>query len=170
MTIKRSLLSPLLPLLLAAGLGAAAAPTRVHAQGAKTVTIATVNNPAMIELKKLASKFEAANPEVKLNWVVVEENILRQRVTTDVSTGSGQFDLVFIGLYEVPIFAKRGWLKEIANVPADYDLEDVFKSVRDGLSYEGKLFALPFYGESCMTMYRKDLFEAKGLKMPEQPT
>jgi sorbitol/mannitol transport system substrate-binding protein len=136
----------------------------------KTVTIATVNNPAMIELKKLSPKFEAANPDIKLNWVVSEENILRQRVTTDVSTGSGQFDLVFIGLYETPIFAKRGWLKEMANLPPDYDLNDVFKGIRDGLSYQGKLYALPFYGESSMLMYRKDLLEAKGLTMPEQPT
>ncbi len=136
----------------------------------KTVTIAVVNNPAMIELKKLAPKFEAAHPDIKLNWVVVEENILRQRVTTDVSTGSGQFDLVFIGLYETPIFAKRGWLKPINNLPADYDVDDVFKTIRDGLSYNGKLYALPFYGESCLLMYRKDLFDAKGLKMPDQPT
>ena len=136
----------------------------------KTVTIATVNNPAMIELKKLSTKFEADNPDIKLNWVVVEENILRQRVTTDVSTGSGQFDLVFIGLYETPIFAKRGWLKEMGNIPADYDIDDVFKSIRDGLSYQGKLYALPFYGESSMLMYRKDLFDEKGLKMPEHPT
>src|SRR6201981_2520734 len=135
----------------------------------KTVTIATVNNPAMIELKKLSPKFEAANPNIKLNWVVVEENILRQRVSTDVSTGSGQFDLVFSGLYETPLFAKRGWLKEMADIPADYDLNDVFKSLRDGLSYQGKLYALPFYGESSMLVYRKDLLEEKGLKMPEQP-
>ena len=136
----------------------------------KTVTIATVNNPSMIELKKLSTKFESANPDIKLNWVVVEENILRQRVTTDVTTGSGQFDLVFIGLYEAPIFAKRGLLKEIATVPESYDIDDVFKSVRDGLSNDGKLYALPFYGESCILMYRKDLFDAKGLTMPEQPT
>jgi sorbitol/mannitol transport system substrate-binding protein len=136
----------------------------------KTVTIATVNNPDMIELKKLSTKFEAENPDIKLNWVVVEENILRQRVTTDVSTGSGQFDLVFIGLYETPIFAKRGWLKEMGNIPADYDIDDVFKSIRDGLSYEGKLYGVPFNGESSMLMYRKDLLEEKGLKMPDQPT
>ena len=136
----------------------------------KTVTIATVNNPDMIELKKLSTKFEADNSDIKLNWVVVEENILRQRVTTDVSTGSGQFDLIFIGLYETPIFAKRGWLKEMGNIPADYDIEDVFKSLRDGLSYQGKLYALPFNGESSMLMYRKDLLDEKGLKMPEQPT
>lgn len=136
----------------------------------KTVTIAAVNNPAMIELQKLSAKFEAANPDIKLNWVVVEENVLRQRITTDISTGSGQFDLVFLGLYETPIFAKRGWLCEIKDIPASYDVEDVFKSLRDGLSHDGKLYAVPFYGESSMLMYRKDLFEAKGLKMPEQPT
>src|SRR5262245_5173887 len=135
----------------------------------KTVTIAAVNNPPMLELKKLSTKFEEKNQDIKLNWVIVEENILRQRVTTDVTTGSGQFDAVFIGLYETPIFAKRGWLKEMANIPADYDIEDVFKSIRDGLSYNGKLYALPFYGESSMLMYRKDLLQEKGLTMPEQP-
>jgi sorbitol/mannitol transport system substrate-binding protein len=147
---------------LLASLAGAAEPTRV--------TIAAVNNPAMIELKKLSTKFEAANPNLKLNWVVAEENVLRQRVTTDISTGSGQFDLVFLGQYEAPIFAKGGWLREMRDFPASYDLEDVFQSLRDGLSYEGKLYALPFYGESSMLMYRKDLFAAKGLTMPEQPT
>ena len=77
----------------------------------KTVTIATVNNPDMIELKKLSPKFEEKNPDIKLNWVITEENVIRQRITTDVSTGSGQFDIVQIGLYETPIFAKRGWLR-----------------------------------------------------------
>jgi sorbitol/mannitol transport system substrate-binding protein len=135
----------------------------------KTVTIATVNNPDMIELKKLSSKFEEKNPDIKLNWVITEENTIRQRITTDVSTGSGQFDIVQIGLYETPIFAKRGWLRPMENLPADYDAEDLFKSLRDGLSSEGKLYALPFYGESSMLMYRKDLFDEKGLKMPDQP-
>jgi len=133
------------------------------------VTIATVNNPDMIELKKLSSKFEEKNPDIKLNWVITEENTIRQRITTDVSTGSGQFDIVQIGLYETPIFAKRGWLRPMENLPADYDAEDLFKSLRDGLSSEGKLYALPFYGESSMLMYRKDLFDEKGLKMPDQP-
>src|ERR1035438_1355223 len=109
----------------------------------KAVTIAAMNNPAMIELKKLSGTFEAQNPDIKLSWVVVEENVLRQRVTTDISTGSGQFDLVFLGLYEAPLFAKRGWLREMKDLPASYDLEDVFKSLRDGLSHGGKLFGLP---------------------------
>jgi sorbitol/mannitol transport system substrate-binding protein len=159
--MKLRLLPPILSLLL----GIASA----HAQQ-KTVTICAVNNEPMIELKKLSSKFEQKNPDIKLNWVIVEENVLRQKVTLDITQHSGLYDLVFIGLYDTPIFAKQGNLLPFENLPVEYDLEDVFKSIRDGLSYDGKLYALPFYGESSMLMYRKDLFAAKNLTMPEQPT
>lgn len=136
---------------------------------AATVTIATINNPDMIELQKLSKQFEAANPDIQLKWVTLEENVLRQRVTTDIATGSGQFDLMTIGAYETPIWAKKNWLSPL-NLPASYDVNDVIKPVRDGLSLNGKLYAVPFYAESSMTYYRKDLFDAKGLKMPDQPT
>jgi sorbitol/mannitol transport system substrate-binding protein len=130
---------------------------------AATVTIATLNNPDMIELKKLSPAFEKANPDIQLKWVILEENVLRQRATTDITTNSGQFDVVAIGTYEAPQWGKRGWLAPMTNLPADYDLDDVVKSARDGLSYNGTLFALPFYVESSMTFYRKDLFQAAGL-------
>jgi sorbitol/mannitol transport system substrate-binding protein len=135
----------------------------------KTVTICAVNNAPMVELKKLSSKFEQKNPDIKLNWVIVEENVLRQKVTLDVTQHSGLYDLVYIGLYDTPIFAKQGNLLPFEKLPADYEIDDVFKSLRDGLSYDGKLYALPFYGESSMLMYRKDLLEAKGQTMPDQP-
>jgi sorbitol/mannitol transport system substrate-binding protein len=134
------------------------------------VTIATLNNPDMIELKKLSPAFEKANPDIQLKWVILEENVLRQRATTDITTNSGQFDVMAIGTYEAPQWGKRGWLAPMTNLPASYDLDDVVKTARDGLSYNGQLYALPFYVESSMTYYRKDLFEAAGLKMPDQPT
>ncbi len=151
-------------------IGLLGAATGHQAPAATRITIAAVNNPAMIELKALSTRFEEQHPDIRLSWVVVEENVLRQRVTTDIATGSGQFDLVFLGMYEAPLFARRGWLRELRDFPASYDLDDVFQSLRDGLSHEGKLYALPFYGESSMLMYRKDLFAQKGLTMPEQPT
>jgi sorbitol/mannitol transport system substrate-binding protein len=150
--------------------GAAAVACAALNASAGTVTIATLNNPDMIELKKLSPAFEKANPDIKLNWVILEENVLRQRATTDITTGSGQFDVMTIGAYETPQWGKRGWLAPITNLPASYDLNDVVKTARDGLSYNGSLYALPFYVESSMTYYRKDLFAAKGLTMPDQPT
>ncbi|SKC81290.1 sorbitol/mannitol transport system substrate-binding protein [Burkholderia sp. CF099] len=134
------------------------------------VTIATFNGPAMMELKKLSGKFEDANPDIKLNWVILEENALRQRATTDITTDSGQFDVIAIGTYEAPLWGKRGWLVPMTNLPTEYDLDDVVKTARDGLSYDGQLYGLPFYVESSMTYYRKDLFQAAHLRMPDQPT
>jgi sorbitol/mannitol transport system substrate-binding protein len=137
---------------------------------AETVTIATVNNGDMIIMQELASQFEQAHPDIQLEWVVLEENVLRQRVTTDIATGGGQFDVLTIGTYEVPIWAKEGWLEALGDLPADYDVDDVLKPVREGLSYDGQLYALPFYAESSMLFYRKDLFEQAGIEVPEQPT
>jgi polyol transport system substrate-binding protein len=137
---------------------------------AATVTIATVNNGDMIIMQEISSQFEQAHPDIQLEWVVLEENVLRQRVTTDIATSGGQFDVLTIGTYEVPIWAKEGWLAPLADLPADYDVDDVLKPVREGLSYDGKLYALPFYAESSMLFYRKDLFEKAGIQVPEQPT
>lgn len=135
-----------------------------------TITIATVNNPDMITMQKLTPEFEKANPGIRLNWVVLPENELRQKVTTDIATNAGSYDVLTIGTYEAPIWGKNGWLVEMSGLPASYDLEDVLKPVRAGLSYQGKLYALPFYAESSMLYYRKDLFAAKKLTVPAQPT
>ena len=140
------------------------------AQAQTTVTIGTVNNSDMIIMQKLSPKFEEQHPDIKLDWVVLEENVLRQRLTTDIATGSGQFDIMTIGTYEVPIWGKQDWLSPLEDLPADYDTDDVLKSIRDGLSYEDKLYALPFYAESSMTFYNTALFEKAGLTMPDQPT
>jgi sorbitol/mannitol transport system substrate-binding protein len=140
------------------------------AQAETTLTIATVNNGDMIRMQKLTDDFTKANPDIKLNWVTLEENVLRQKVTTDIATKGGQFDVLTIGTYEVPIWGKKGWLVPLDKLGADYDVDDLLPAIRAGLTIDGKLYAAPFYGESSMVMYRKDLMEKAGLTMPEKPT
>src|SRR6478735_9168380 len=133
-----------------------------------TLTIATVNNGDMIRMQGLTADFTKANPDIKLNWVTLEENVLRQKVTTDIATHGGQYDILTIGTYEVPIWGKKKWLVPLDKLAADYDVDDLLPAIRAGLTVDGKLYAAPFYGESSMIMYRKDLFEKAGLTMPEQ--
>ncbi|MFB9793207.1 ABC transporter substrate-binding protein [Shinella granuli] len=138
---------------------------------AETLTIATVNNGDMIRMQGLTDDFTAKNPDIELNWVTLEENVLRERVTTDIATKGGQYDIMTIGTYEVPIWAKQGWLVALDNLGADYDADDLLPAIRSGLTGEdGKLYAAPFYGESSFVMYRKDLMEKAGLTMPDAPT
>ena len=151
-------------------LGACSALAFTTLASAETLTIATVNNGDMIRMQGLTSDFTAKNPDIKVEWVTLEENVLRERVTTDIATNGGQYDIMTIGNYEVPIWAKQGWLLPLEKLGDKYDVDDILPAIRGGLSAEGKLYAAPFYGESAMIMYRKDLFEKAGLKMPENPT
>ena len=151
---------------LAAGIAVAAGCVAIA--DAETLTIATVNNDDMIIMQKLSSKWEQQTGN-KINWVILEENVLRQKVTTDIATKGGQYDVITIGAYETPIWGKKGWLTSLDDFK-DYDYDDLLAPVKAGLSVDDKLYAVPFYAESSFTMYRKDLFEKAGLTMPEHPT
>ena len=149
---------------------AVAAATQAQAQAQTEITVATVNNNDMVIMQSLTDEFEKAHPDIELDWVVLEENVLRQRMTSDIATDGGQFDVMTIGTYEVPMWGERGWLVPFEDLPQAYDEGDLLRPVRDGLSHDGSLYALPFYGESSMMFYRTDLFEEAGIEMPEQPS
>ncbi|MGQ2961269.1 MAG: ABC transporter substrate-binding protein [Agrobacterium sp.] len=136
---------------------------------AEEINIATVNNGDMIIMQKLSSAWEKETGN-KINWIVLEENVLRERVTTDIATNGGQFDIMTIGGYEAPIWGKQGWLAPVDDLGDDYDYTDLLDPIKKGLTVDGKLYAVPFYTESSFTLYRKDLFDAAGLKMPDNPT
>lgn len=136
---------------------------------ADTITIATVNNGDMIRMQGLTADFTAKTGH-EVEWVTLEENVLRSRVTTDITTKGGQFDIMTIGMYETPIWGKNGWLVPLDDLSAEYDVDDILPAMRNGLSVDGTLYAAPFYGESSMIMYRTDLMEKAGLEMPDAPS
>ncbi len=135
-----------------------------------TITVATVNNEHMIRMQGLMDDFNTKHPDITVEWVTLEENVLRQNVTNDIATGGGQYDVVTIGTYEGPIWGKQGWLVSLNDLPADYDIDDLLPPMRAGLSVDGQLLASPFYGESSFVNYRKDLAEKAGVTIPDAPT
>src|SRR5210317_1641695 len=151
------------------GAASAVAMLAATAATAETITIATVNNGDMIRMQGYTDTFTAATG-IDVEWVTLEENVLRQRVTTDITTKGGQFDIMTIGMYETPIWGSNGWLVPLDDLSAEYDVDDILPAMRGGLSHDGTLYAAPFYGESSMVMYRTDLMAAAGLEMPDAPT
>jgi sorbitol/mannitol transport system substrate-binding protein len=135
-----------------------------------TLTIGTIPNRDMIRLQRLSGSFTAKNPDIAVKWVTLGESVLQQRVINDIATKGGQFDILTIGSYEVPIWAKQNWLVALDKLGPDYDVADLLPNIRDAVSIEGKLYAAPFYGESSIIMYRRDLFQRAGLRMPVNPT
>jgi len=151
-----------------------ATPAAVDTSVSGELNVAMVANPQMVALQKLVPEFQKQYPNIKLNLLVLPENEVRDRIRTDVSTQAGQFDVVTIGMFEAADYAKQGWSLDVGTpLQADpnYDYADIFPAMVSALSGEdGKLYAAPFYGESSMVFYRKDLFQQAGLTMPDQPT
>lgn len=138
-----------------------------------TLTVALAANPQMQTAAKLIGNFEQKYPDIKVRFQTLPENQLRPAVLKDVATKSGQYDVVMIGAYEVPLWAQKGWITDLstyANSDTAWNQADLLKPIRNLVSYQGKLFATPFYGSSSFVFYRKDLFAKAGLTMPPTPT
>ena len=142
--------------------------------GDRELNVLMVGNPQMEDIQKLTADNFTKQTGIKVNFTILPENELRDKVTQDIATGAGQYDVATIGAYEVPIWAKNGWLHEVSSYAqgdANFDAADLLPPMTKLLSGDdGQLYGMPFYGESSMLMYRKDILQQKGLTMPEHPT
>ncbi|WP_031109417.1 ABC transporter substrate-binding protein [Streptomyces sp. NRRL S-146] len=142
--------------------------------GGDAINVLMVNNPQMVELQKLTRAHFTKKTGIKVNFTVLPENDVRDKISQDFANQAGQYDVATLSNYEIPIYARNGWLRPmngyVAKDPA-YDEQDVLKPMRQSLTADdGKLYGQPFYGESSFLMYRKDVFDKKGLTMPAHPT
>ncbi|GAB3275395.1 sugar ABC transporter substrate-binding protein [Sinomonas notoginsengisoli] len=140
----------------------------------KEVNVLMVNNPQMVDLQKLTADNFTKQTGIKVNFTVLPENDVRAKISQEFSSQAGQYDVASISNYEVPFYSKNGWLSPLDDTvakDAQFDQSDVLAPMTKSLTgADGKLYAEPFYGESSFLMYRKDVFSAKGLTMPDHPT
>jgi len=158
---------------------AACNPSQSQSSGTTILTVGTVNNTQMVQMEQLTKRvFEKDHPTIKVNFVTLPENDLRSKITQDVATNAGKFDIATVGSYETPIWAHNGWVEDLtpyfdkmsAGDKSNYNYDDLLKPVMSTLSYQGHAYALPFYGESSMMMYNKQLFAQHNVTMPLHPT
>lgn len=142
--------------------------------GGDSINVLMVNNPQMVELQKLTAAHFTKETGIKVNFTVLPENDVRDKISQDFANQAGQYDVATLSNYEIPIYAKNDWLHELGSYTRKdeaYDEKDVLPSMRQSLTGDdGKLYGQPFYGESSFLMYRKDVFKKAGLTMPEHPT
>ncbi|MFE1251409.1 ABC transporter substrate-binding protein [Streptomyces sp. NPDC058735] len=142
--------------------------------GGDAINVLMVNNPQMVELQKLTADHFTKDTGIKVNFTVLPENDVRDKISQDFANQAGQYDVATLSNYEIPIYAKNGWLHSLDSyVEKDkaFDQGDILTPMTQALTAEdGKLYGEPFYGESSFLMYRKDVFEKAGLSMPDKPT
>jgi sorbitol/mannitol transport system substrate-binding protein len=141
--------------------------------GSGSINVAIVDNPQMKDIAKLTPSLFTKKSGIKVNYTILDEGTLREVTTRDVAAGGRQFDVVMIGPFEAPQFGQNGFITDLtkfAQSDSAYQLDDIIPAVRNALSFDGKLYAAPFYGESSFLMYRKDVLKKAGITMPAQPT
>ncbi|WP_433893319.1 ABC transporter substrate-binding protein [Streptomyces sp. CA-111067] len=141
--------------------------------GGHSLNVLMVNNPQMVDLQKLTAANFTKSTGIKVNFTVLPEDDVRDKITQDFSSQAGQYDVATISNYEAPIFAKNNWLSPLsshATADKTFKQSDILPAIQQSLTYQGQIYAEPFYGESSFLMYRKDVFAAKNLTMPANPT
>ncbi|MFM9697033.1 ABC transporter substrate-binding protein [Streptomyces europaeiscabiei] len=140
----------------------------------ESINVLMVGNPQMEDIAELTKSTFTKDTGIKVNFSILPENELRDKVTQDIATQAGQYDVATVGAYEVPVWHENGWLHELdsyADKDAAFDKSDLLKPMVQSLSGgDGKMYALPFYGESSFLMYNKEVLAEKGVTMPERPT
>ncbi|MGC1209624.1 MAG: sugar ABC transporter substrate-binding protein [Ornithinimicrobium sp.] len=138
-----------------------------------TVNVLQVNNPQMVDLEKLTAEFFTKDTGITVNFTTLPENDVRDQISQEFSAQAGQYDVASLSNFEIPIYANNGWVANMDEYIAgdgDFNQDDILPPMAEALSVDGSVYGQPFYGESSFTMYRKDVFEAQGLEMPENPT
>ena len=116
--------------------------------------------------QEVATAFEAANPDIKINVEVVPWDTLLQRLTTDIAGGSSP-DISIIGTRWLLDFAAQG----IAE-PVDAYLTPEFKSTfidtfMAPSVMDGKIMGLPVAASARAMMVNLDLYEKAGATPPK---
>jgi len=140
---------------------------------ANSISVLMVNNPQMEDLQKLTADNFTKQTGITVNYTVLPENDVRDKISQEFSSQAGQYDVASLSNFEIPIYAKSQWIAPMDDFiakDAAFDQSDILKPMAVSLSADGKIYGQPFYGESSFLMYRKDVFEQAGLTMPENPT
>jgi len=142
--------------------------------GADSINVLMVNNPQMVDLQKLTAEHFTKQTGINVNYTVLPENDVRDKISQEFSSQAGTYDVASLSNFEIPIYAESGWIAPLDDyLAADtgFDQKDILGPMTQSLSgSDGKVYGEPFYGESSFLMYRKDVLAAKGIEMPAKPT
>jgi sorbitol/mannitol transport system substrate-binding protein len=146
----------------------------IGSSGPNSIRVLMVNNPQMEDLQQLTAKDFTAKTGIRVDYTVLPENDVRDKISQEFSSQAGQYDVASLSNFEIPIYARSKWIAPLdgyLSKDSGFDQADILKSITTALTADdGKIYGEPFYGESSFLMYRKDVLAAKGIAMPAKPT
>ena len=106
----------------------------------------------------IIKEYETQNPNIKIKWIDVPFSEGEKRTLASILSNNPP-DLVNLNPDFSSILAQKGALEEIPEEKLAEFNKDVVKS----LKYQDKLYAVPWYATSAVTIYNKSLFNKSGI-------
>jgi len=116
--------------------------------------------------KDLAEKFQAANPGITIKMEVTTSDGLPQRVLTALQSGSAP-DIIEVAHGWVNNYAQNGLVLPLGDTIQER--EDFNAAAIASVSWDGKLWAIPYRMETHAFIYNKGAFKAAGLDPEKAP-
>ena len=119
-------------------------------------------------MQKLAEQFHELHPNITIDFQDAPAEEITDKLLTQVAGGTAP-DAAYLDQGAVGDFASRNALVPLDDYIAlstAVEEDDYVDAWREAASFEGKMYGLPFDGESTGLFYRTDLFEAAGIEGP----
>ncbi len=118
--------------------------------------------------RKLIERFEERNPDIKVKDETLPASTDEQHqfYVINLKGGSADFDVLSMDVIWVPEFAKAGWLRDLSRLLPEAEREEFFPGPMEAVTYEGRIYAIPWYIDAGLLYYRRDLLEKHGLRPP----
>jgi len=146
--------------------------TRSEEEGATKPTVIVLKHSKLFgdptSFARLLAQFETANPglRVQAETLPAESDAQHQYYATNLAAGAADFDVFAIDVVWVAEFARAGWLRDLTHLISEAEREALFLGPLEAVTWQGRVFALPWFMDAGVLYYRKDLLAKHHLQPP----
>ncbi|MBD2109310.1 ABC transporter substrate-binding protein [Nodosilinea sp. FACHB-13] len=120
----------------------------------------------VVAWQRLVADFNEQNPDIRLELVQGDYNTDQAKAiySADLSSGSPQYDLVYMDVVWLPWFASKGWLQDLSDLLPEEELAKFLPSELAAGRYQDTLYRLPFKADLGLLFYNKALMVELGIE------
>lgn len=119
--------------------------------------------------QQLLDRFEKENPGIKVKDETLPASTDEQHqfYVINLEGRSSDFDVLSMDVIWVTEFAKAGWLRDLTHLVLEGEMDEFFPGPMQAVTYNEKIYAIPWYIDAGLLYYRKDLLQKYGFSPPK---